>query len=51
MCKIQRLLMCSMCKRNKEFVDHLLVQCKVACALWSVFFSHFGLSWVMPMSC
>jgi hypothetical protein len=39
---------CCMCKRDGESVDHLLLHCEVACALWSAFFSRFGLSWVMP---
>jgi hypothetical protein len=38
---------CVMCKKNREFVDHLLY-CEVACAIWNVFFKHFGLSWIMP---
>jgi hypothetical protein len=29
-------------------VDHLLLHCEVASALWSAFFGHFGLLWVMP---
>jgi len=37
-----------MCKRNGESVDHLLLHSEVACAIWNVFFSRFGLSWVMP---
>jgi hypothetical protein len=41
---------CYMCKKNGDFVDHLLLYCEVACALWNVFFSHCGLSWVMPGS-
>jgi hypothetical protein len=28
-------------------VDHLLLHCEVASAIWIVFFSRFGLSWVM----
>jgi len=36
-----------MCKMNGEFVDHLL-HCEVVCALWNIFFSRFGLSWVIP---
>jgi hypothetical protein len=37
---------CCMCKRDGESVDYLLLHCEVA--LWSVFYSRFGLSWVMP---
>jgi hypothetical protein len=43
---------CCMCKRKWEFIDNLLLHCKVACALWNVFFFFFTkifrLSWVMP---
>jgi hypothetical protein len=38
---------CCLCKRNVEFVDHLLLHYEVACALWNAIFSHFGISWVM----
>jgi hypothetical protein len=37
-----------LCKRDGEYVDCLLLHCELACALWSAFFSCFGLSWVMP---
>jgi hypothetical protein len=37
-----------MSKRNGESVDHLLLHCEVACAIWNVFLRRFGLSWVMP---
>jgi hypothetical protein len=39
---------CCMCKRDGESVDHLLLHCDMASALWSVFFSCFGMFWVMP---
>jgi len=29
-------------------VDHLLLLCDMASAVWSSIFSRFGLSWVMP---
>jgi hypothetical protein len=40
---------CCMCKRSGESVDHLLLHCDVAYAMWSAIFSRFGLSWVMPL--
>jgi hypothetical protein len=40
---------CCMCKRSRESVDHLLLHCDVAYAMWSAIFSRFGLSWVMPL--
>jgi hypothetical protein len=39
---------CCMCKRSGEFVDHFSLHCDVASAIWSAFFSRFGLSLVMP---
>jgi hypothetical protein len=33
-----------MCKGDGESVDHHLFHFEVACALWNVFFSRFGLS-------
>jgi hypothetical protein len=40
---------CCMCKRSEETVDHLLLHCKVASALWYAIFSRFGLAWVMHL--
>jgi hypothetical protein len=40
---------CCMCKMNGESVDHLLLHCEVARALWIAIFSRFSLSWVMPL--
>jgi hypothetical protein len=39
---------CCMCKKNGETVDHLLLHCETASALWHTIFSQFGLLWVMP---
>jgi hypothetical protein len=40
---------CCMCKMNGETVDHLLLHCEVAHALWYAILSRFSLSWVMPL--
>lgn len=40
---------CCMCKMNGESVDHLILHCKVARALWNAIFSRFSLSWVMHL--
>jgi hypothetical protein len=37
----------SMCKRSGESIDHILLHCDVARALWSVLFSIFDVRWVM----
>jgi hypothetical protein len=39
---------CWLCEADVESVDHLLLHCRVARALWDAFFSRFGLCWVMP---
>jgi hypothetical protein len=39
---------CGMCKKEEESIDHLLLHCESAQFLWNAFFSHFGLTWVMP---
>ena len=39
---------CWLCEANEESVDHLLLHCGAARALWDTFFSRFGLCWVMP---
>jgi hypothetical protein len=39
---------CCMCKKSGEMVDHLLLHCEVARALWNSVFGLCGLEWVMP---
>ena len=39
---------CYMCKRCRESVDHLLLQCPIAYEVWSMVFCLFGIHWVMP---
>jgi hypothetical protein len=41
---------CFMCKKHEKSVDHLLLHCDVARAVWSYFYSLFGVEWVMPSS-
>jgi hypothetical protein len=38
-----------MCKKDGELVDHLLLHCELAHALWSDIFSWLGLFWVVPI--
>jgi hypothetical protein len=37
-----------MCKKNGESVNHLILHCEVAFAIWNVLFNQFKLFWVMP---
>jgi hypothetical protein len=41
---------CWLCEADGESVDHLLLHCGTARALWNAFFARFGLCWVMPSS-
>jgi hypothetical protein len=41
---------CWLCESDEESVDHLLLHCGAARALWDAFFARFGLCWVMPRS-
>jgi hypothetical protein len=42
---------CWLCEMEGESVDHLLLHCATASALWNAFFFvRFGLCWVMPRS-
>jgi hypothetical protein len=41
---------CVMCKKHGESIDYLLLHCDVARAVWSYFYSLFGVEWVMPSS-
>jgi hypothetical protein len=48
---------CSMCKRSGASINHLLLHCDVARALWIVLFSLYDVNWVMygrvidPLDC
>jgi hypothetical protein len=37
-----------MCKKSREYIEHLLLHCEVVCDLWSYIFTLFGVEWVMP---
>jgi hypothetical protein len=41
---------CCLCKKSGESIDHLLLHCEVARALWSYVLNLFGVEWVMPHS-
>ena len=36
------------CKRAGETVNHLLLHCPIVGELWSMVYTLFGVSWVMP---
>jgi hypothetical protein len=36
------------CKKSGDSVDHLLLHCEMASALWNTVFNLIGLAWVMP---
>jgi hypothetical protein len=39
---------CCVCKKSGESIDHLLLHCEVARALWSYVLILFGVEWIMP---
>jgi hypothetical protein len=39
---------CCLCKKSGDTVDHLLLHCKTASALWNSIFGFLGLVWDMP---
>jgi hypothetical protein len=39
---------CCMYKKSRESVDHLLLYCEIASALWNAIFNSVELAWVMP---
>uniref|UniRef100_A0A2N9EY15 non-specific serine/threonine protein kinase n=1 Tax=Fagus sylvatica TaxID=28930 RepID=A0A2N9EY15_FAGSY len=39
---------CCMCKRNSEYVHHLLLHCPIVMELWDLALIAFGIKWVMP---
>jgi hypothetical protein len=46
-CHIVVVEWCCMCKKNEEFIGHLLLHYDVARHIWSFFYSLFGVEWVM----
>ncbi|RVW63007.1 hypothetical protein CK203_059285 [Vitis vinifera] len=44
------LLRCYLCGIAEETVDHLLIHCTKARALWELLFNLFGVMWVLPSS-
>jgi hypothetical protein len=39
---------CCMCKKSGQSIDHLLLHCEVAGALWNYMYFLFGIELVMP---
>jgi hypothetical protein len=39
---------CCMCMKSEELVNHLLLYCEIASALWNTIFNCVRLAWVMP---
>ena len=51
--KLRRLVFvdwCIMCRHCGETIDHLFLHCEMAYRFWSLVFTTFGLSWVIPRS-
>ncbi|RVW53588.1 hypothetical protein CK203_068938 [Vitis vinifera] len=38
---------CYLCQRHKESIDHIFLYCEKARTLWALFYSMFGLQWVL----
>ena len=41
---------CYLCLTEEESIDHIFLHCALAISLWSLLFSLFGVSWVLPSS-
>jgi hypothetical protein len=39
---------CCPCKKNEEFINHLLIHCEYIIDLWHLVLNIFGASWMMP---
>jgi len=48
--KLQLVNRCFMCLNSLESVNHLFLHCPVATALWKMFISIAGISWILPQS-
>lgn len=48
--KIQTVDRCFICLNNLESNRHLLLDCPIVTDIWGMFFSIFGLKWVIPQS-
>jgi hypothetical protein len=44
----QYIIVVDWCKKSGEIVNHLLLHCQLASALWNLPSIFFGLAWVMP---
>lgn len=48
--KLQIVNRCYLCQKEAESHSHLFLHCTITAELWNMFYSLFGLSWVMPNS-
>ena len=41
---------CYLCQMHEESIDHILLHCAKTRTLWELFFTLFGVQWVLPAS-